>query len=60
MLFSGVCRLLVAVASSVAEHKQQTHGLSCPKAYGIFLGQGSNPSQSLILSLTTRESPLRL
>ena len=43
-------RLLIAVASLVAEHGFQgawasvvaVHGLSCPKACGIFLDQGLN------------------
>ena len=42
---------LLAVASLVAEHRLQgawasvvvAHGLSCLKACGIFLDQGSNP-----------------
>ena len=59
-LSSAECRLLIAVASSVAECRYQAHGLSCPTACGIFLDQGSNSCQSLILFLTLRDGPLRL
>ena len=59
-LSSAERRLLIAVASSVAECRHQEHGLSCPTACGIFLDQGSNPCQSLILFLILRESPLWL
>ena len=53
LLFVVVRRLLIAVASLVAEHRLQwlqcgdsvvvAHGLSCSAAYGIFPDQGSNP-----------------
>ena len=47
----AVCGLLIAVALLVSEHGLQgmrasvivAHGFSCPKACGIFLGQGSIP-----------------
>ena len=46
-----VCRLLIAVASPVAEHGALgsrtsvavVHGLSCPMTWGIFQDQGLNP-----------------
>ena len=34
--------VLTAVASLVEEHGSRVHGLSCPAACGILLGQGSN------------------
>ena len=48
---AAVCRLLLAVASLVAEHGLEgalatvvgAHGLSCSTACGSFLDQGSNP-----------------
>ena len=58
LLFVAVCRLLIAVASLVAEHGLQARGLqqlwhagsvvvahrfSCSTACGIFPDQGSNP-----------------
>ena len=58
LLFVQVHRLLIAVASLVAEHGLQAcrlqqlwhvdsvvvaRGLSCSSAHGIFLDQGSNP-----------------
>ena len=48
LLFLAVHRLLIVVASLVAEHRLQAHrfqvhGLSCSVAYGLFLDQESNP-----------------
>jgi len=60
--------LLIAVASLVAGHRLQSsgsqagaHGLSCSRACGIFLDQGSNPCllywQVDSLPLSPRGSP---
>lgn len=63
---AAVHRLLLAVASLVAEHSLQVHGLQslqytgvavaasrlyCPAAWGIFRDQGSDSSPSPILGL---------
>ena len=44
LLFLAVFRLLIAVASLVVSKSSVVvaHGLICPMAYGIFLGQGPN------------------
>ena len=44
LLFLAVFRLLTAVASLVVSKSSVAvaHGLSCPVACGIFLGQGPN------------------
>ena len=49
LLFVAVCRLLLALASLVAEHRLQSAdsvvvalGLSCPETCGIFPDQGLN------------------
>ena len=47
----AICGLLIAAASLIAEPRLwstwaslvEVHGLSCPAACGIFLGQGLNP-----------------
>ena len=51
LLFIVVLGLLTVVASLVVEHGLQgvqspafvAQGVSCPRAHGIFLDQGSNP-----------------